>query len=238
MIQHAMPLPQPNEPIPQVHAGSLRLRLVGPSSDDRQPIERFIHACFAHSYRADVRWFMPYLIQLREASSDVPVAAMGYRFADCGPLFLESYLDTPVETVLGRPRSEILELGNLAAVRPGMLRWMILVLEVFLHELGGGQVVFTGSARLANSFRRLGVSLTKIAEADPSRIPDAARFWGSYYQHRPAVFTGRLDRARPFRETRLPSCRLYHQAVESARLEALRLGRMAGLHRNNTGAAA
>src|SRR3546814_3987285 len=48
-------------------------------------------------------------------------AALGYRRADCGPLFLETYLDKPVEQhvadIIGRrvERSEIVEIGNFAS---------------------------------------------------------------------------------------------------------------------------
>lgn len=186
-------------------------------------MERFIHTRFAQIYGADVRWFMPFLLYLAHLGEGHALAAMGYRFADCGPLFLESYLDAPVEVVLGRPRSEIIELGNLAAAQPGMLRWMILVLEAFLRELGGTQVVFTGTTSLANSFRRMGVRLTPLAEADPARIPDARRYWGSYYEHRPMVFVGTLDTDRAGRERETTDAD--HREVTHARHEACRLAR-------------
>ena len=47
-----------------------------------------------------------------------PLAALGFRHADAGPLFLEAYLDRPIEIVLGErfarpvPRARIVELAT------------------------------------------------------------------------------------------------------------------------------
>src|SRR5688500_5530748 len=51
-------------------------------------------------------------------------AALGYRRASAGPLFLEAYLDEPIEDAVGRhlgasvSRDRIVEVGSLAANSP------------------------------------------------------------------------------------------------------------------------
>jgi hypothetical protein len=165
----------------------------------RAAFEHFIAARFQRAYGARVAHFSPHLLGIRDALARWQ-AASGYTPADGQRLFLEQYLDRPVEASLagglGRPivRERIVEVGNLAAVSAGMARVLIPLLARHLHRLGYEWVVFTATRDLRNSFRRLGLHPLRLAAADPARLPDGGANWGSYYQHDPLVMAGRIAR--------------------------------------------
>ncbi|MDX9707743.1 MAG: thermostable hemolysin, partial [Azospira sp.] len=88
----------------------------------RGEAEAFVRDIFAHHYGATVNSFAPNLMLL-EADGQV-IAATGWRGAGSESLFLERYLDMPIEqamaTLADQPveRSRIAEVGNLAAEKP------------------------------------------------------------------------------------------------------------------------
>ncbi len=84
-------------------------------------------------------------------------------------------------------RHQVAEAGNLAAVGPGAARDIIVSLAVLLHRLQLGWVVLTGTRALLNSFFRLGLAPIALAHANPRRLPDCGRSWGSYYRTDPIV---------------------------------------------------
>jgi len=171
---------------------------------DRGAIEAFIRDCFASAHGASVNHFMPRLLSL-ESRSGERIAAFGLRDAGRHSLFLEQYLDMPIESVLqsrlGRAvrRDEIIEVGNLSALYPGAARWLIVALTAVLHREGYRWVVFTGTAALRNGFTRLGLRPVEIGEASLARLPAVDRDgWGRYYDHAPLVMAG--DIAQGYRE--------------------------------------
>jgi hypothetical protein len=165
----------------------------------RASFEHFIAARFHRAYGARVAHFSPHLLGVRDALARWH-ASSGYTPADGHRLFLEQYLDRPIEDSLagrlGRPiaRAGIVEVGNLAAVSAGMARALIPLLARHLHRLGYEWVVFTATRELRNSFRRLGLHPLRLAHADPARLADGGASWGSYYQHDPLVMAGRIAR--------------------------------------------
>jgi len=168
--------------------------VVGPAR--RREAEAFIHDVFARRYGADVAAFAPNLALLEEQGRII--AAAGWRSADGDPLFLERYLDAPIESVLakiaGHPvqRSRIVEVGGLAAGRRGASVQMIFLMAEQLDRLGHEWVVFTATRELLTIFLRLGLPLLALAPADPTRLGDEAGFWGSYYDTLPVVVAGRV----------------------------------------------
>lgn len=185
--------PRDEAPAPSVAHG-LQLREADPAG--RRPLEAFIAARFAEVYGADLHRFMPRLYGLHGAEGEL-IAAFGLRSAGAGPLFLEQYLDLPIEAEIAQrvaapvARAEIAEVGNLAGATPGALRQLIPLLTRLLHRQGHRWVVFTGAARLCNGFSRLGLPLSVMAPAPPERLPPQERSrWGSYYQHSPSVMLG------------------------------------------------
>jgi hypothetical protein len=121
-------------------------------------------------------------------------AALGIRPAANGtPLFLEHYLDAPIEntlaTKLQRPisRDSIVEVGNLAAEPPGSARYLFIALTAYLWGAGYEWTVFTAVPRVINSFARLGIPLQPLVEATIDRLPATRDNWGNYYDQRPQV---------------------------------------------------
>ena len=173
----------------------LTLRREGDS--DREELEAFIHSRFESIHHADVQHFMPELIGLQDSHGRL-IAAAGIRPAAQGPLFLEHYLDEPLETVVSRiagraiGREQLVEVGNLAALSAGSARVIITAVTWLLAARDLQWVAFTGASTLVNSFHRLGLEPTVIAEADPRRLNGEMASWGSYYTQHPQVFAGNI----------------------------------------------
>lgn len=164
----------------------------------RAQLEAFIAATFLENYGARIAHFSDTLVGCRDADG-AWTAALGFSLAGAHPLFLEHYLDGPIEAEvgarLGRPvaRAEIVEVGNLAALRPGAARALIVGTTGLLHGLGLGVVAFTATTSLLNSFSRLQLRPQVLAPADPARLPDGGSQWGSYYDTHPQVMFGDIQ---------------------------------------------
>ncbi|MDR2239027.1 MAG: thermostable hemolysin [Zoogloeaceae bacterium] len=162
----------------------------------RGEAEDFVRQAFARRYGARISAFAPNLMALERDGGMVAVA--GWRCAGDERLFLESYLDVPVNAAVawlaGQPvrRSRIVEVGNLASTRAGGSVDVILALARHLDRLGYEWVVFTATEELIGIFRKLGLSLLALASADPARLPEPVDDWGSYYDNRPVVVAGRI----------------------------------------------
>jgi hypothetical protein len=165
-----------------------------PDDPGRGEVEAFIRCVYADHFGARVRQFAPTLVSLREGG--VITAAAGYR-SGVQPLFLEHYLDGPVERLLAGPgerlpRERIFEVGHLAALQPGEGRRLIPFLARHLEQLQVQWVVSTATQELRRIFTRLGVKPITLGAADPARLGAGAVDWGRYYDHRPLVLAGRL----------------------------------------------
>ncbi|MFF7107207.1 thermostable hemolysin [Pseudomonas sichuanensis] len=177
------------------HHAHLSLHLAGDST--REGLEHFIHQCFATVHQADVQHFLPELLALHDSHGRL-IAAAGMRPASQGPLFLERYLDVPLEAAVSRvagislDRICMVEVGNLASLSAGSARIMIIAVTWLLGTRGLEWVAFTGAATLINSFQRLGLMPTVLASADPDRLQGQADQWGTYYHQRPQVFAGNI----------------------------------------------
>ncbi|HEY6134197.1 MAG TPA: thermostable hemolysin [Rubrivivax sp.] len=177
-----------------------RLRFHGTGSPGRDEVEAFIAGVYRERFGAAVQQFAPVLVSLHDEDGE-RVAAAGYRAANLGPLFLEHYLEGPVQALLPAPpgrtpqRDRIVEVGHLAAARAGEGRRLIRLLGPHLAAQGFEWVVSTLTQELRRLFVRMGVTPLALGVADPSVLGDQASQWGSYYDHRPLVLAGRLDAA-------------------------------------------
>lgn len=167
---------------------------------ERPLVEAFIRRGFERAYGARLTRLMPALMALHRDTEIV--AACGLRAAAAGRLFLESYLDQPVEAEISRVagippnRADIVEVGNLVIARAGYARRLIFHLTTHLYAAGSAWVVFTAVPALRNNFRRLGIPLVTLAAADGDRLPAAARAeWGDYYGQAPMVTAVRVETA-------------------------------------------
>jgi hypothetical protein len=170
-----------------------------PGSPRRSEAESFVRGIFARHYGARVASFAPNLMLL-ERHGEV-IAATGWRPADGEQLFLERYLDLPIEQAMAHlasqnvRRDRIVEVGNLAAEKPGSSIHVVLELARHLDRLGYEWVVFTATSELIGIFARLGLPLLALAPADPERLGSEATAWGSYYDTGPIGVAGRIRAA-------------------------------------------
>lgn len=166
------------------------------TSPRRQEAESFIRAIFARHYGAEVSTFAPNLMLLEQ--NERVIAATGWRPANAERLFLERYLDMPIEQAMarlaGQPvrRERIVEVGNLAAEKSGSSVHVVVALAEHLSRLGHEWVVFTATSELIGIFARLGLPLLALAPADPARLGADAAAWGNYYDTGPIVVAGRI----------------------------------------------
>jgi hypothetical protein len=169
---------------------TLALTLMDPAHAQRGLAEAFVRAVFQRAYGAALSTFYPLLLGLTDGGGEYAAVA-GIRPAGADTLFSEHYLDRPVEALLSTARSGIAEIGNLAPASAGQARWLISTLSAFLMGAGFTHVVFTSVPRLRNAFGRMGLPLTRLADARRERLPvDQQAEWGSYYDSRPAVYAG------------------------------------------------
>lgn len=176
------------------------LHLVPVDAARRAAVQDFIRDRFATHYQANVQHFMPCLYGL-EADDGSLHGAVGCRSAAVQPLFLERYLDEPIEHAIAArsgesvERADVVEVGNLAARGAGLSRLLIVALTRLLATEGVRWAGFTGTPALINSFRRLGIVLHRLAPADPARLGVDRDEWGSYYDAGPQVMVAEVPGA-------------------------------------------
>lgn len=178
-----------NHPFVSAHSS---LCLHDRQSPARADVERFIQQRFALAHGALIRDFLPTLVSCGNGKGEL-MAAAGFQLADAGSLFLEAYLDTPIERCLARlehgdcRRDQIVEVGNLATRRPGQARVVIAALSAWFNQHHLQWAVLTLTPTLMNSFHRLGLELHRLADARQGRLIHSNSHWGRYYEQHPQV---------------------------------------------------
>jgi len=173
------------------------LELLTPDHPERESLQRFIAREYWLRHGARIEHYARQLLGLKHPDRGW-AAGLGYTLPDTEPLFVEQYLDHPVEREialrLGIPvrRSQVVEVGNLAATGPGAARRLIVAMTALLHRMDRTWVVFTSTKSLLNSFARLQIAPIPLAAADPGRLPDRGRNWGTYYSNHPQVMTANI----------------------------------------------
>lgn len=174
-------------------ANNIQVATSGVNDPDREEVEHFVHQVFAKTYGANVKQFMPQLVNLRDENNEL-VAVFGLRQAESEPLFLERYLDAPIETVLSNrfnriiTRHQITEIGNLAVANPRNAG--ILIAHVIQHSLDihVEWCVATAHHSLQNGLIKGGRDVYALQHADQSRLTSAEQqSWGRYYDNSPQV---------------------------------------------------
>jgi hypothetical protein len=156
--------------------------------------QEFAKRLFDHHHCAKIN---PRYLQWRSinAPDGQPLAVLGYRSAGDGPLFLESYLDRPVEAIVAErlgisvARHEIVEIGCLAAIPSAALvrLWRETAGLLGAHH---AVAVATLTEPLRRSFARVGLPLVPIVAASSERVAASEEDWGSYYHQAPWVCAG------------------------------------------------
>lgn len=122
-------------------------------------------------------------------------AALGYRRAGVRPLFLERYLNAPIENIVSASlarevmRGAIVEIGNFAADESMA---MVALWAATANDLGGESevAVATLTAPLRAMFTRIGLPIRLLAPARSEDAGENAGEWGSYYDRDPWVCAG------------------------------------------------
>jgi hypothetical protein len=131
-----------------------------------------------------------------------PGAVLGFRLAAFERLFLETYLDDPIEHVVSQvlnmpvSRGRIVEIGSHASERSRAT--VALWAQTARHLDGLADVaVAVLTEPLRNMFARLGIGISEICDADPRRLPEGSADWGRYYEQKPRVCAGIIAPALP-----------------------------------------
>lgn len=174
------------------------LVLRSPGDPGRDRFERYVHQRYRLGYGADLRSYLDELMAIVDVRDEI-LGVIGTASARGRSLFLEQYLDEPVERPLSRAvgaivqRERIAEVGNLASHVAGGGRVLVTAFASFLAGCGAEWAVFTGTRALRNGFERLGVTMHDLGPADAAAVARGATEWGSYYDADPRVTTVRIE---------------------------------------------
>lgn len=175
----------------------MNFSIVSRHEERRSELEQFIHHLFKVQYGADIDHYLPWLMSIDTIEGGLQ-GALGINPAETTTLFLEQYLNHPIEAVIAEAtqqnifRANIVEVGNLAANSAGGARLLIVALTAFLRGAEYEWVTFTALPALINSFHRLGIPLYTLADANPDQLEDRGKSWGSYYEGAPQVVAGNV----------------------------------------------
>lgn len=151
-------------------------------------VKNFITRIYANAYKAQISVHYPVLVALYDDAGNI-MAATGIRSAAESTLFLEQYLEKPVEQVLSITRDKVVEIGNLASGSKGAGLLLFAALAVHLRAKGFKKSVMTGTGYLEKRFRFLGLEPQRHAKADPTMLQNTDETWGSYYETQPHVIS-------------------------------------------------
>lgn len=163
----------------------------------RGELESFVAHAFRDKHDAQIQSFMPELLGMRNAGGELRAVA-GFRPARQERLFLEQYLDQPVEALLaaktGRPveRRQIIEIGNLASNGCRQARHLVSLLPRYLLDRGYNWAIFTATDIVRGVLQSVGAELIELAVADRAKVRTGDDSWGTYYRNDPRVMAGYL----------------------------------------------
>lgn len=176
------------------------IRFDDPCRDERRRVERFIEDAYAEAYGGQIHAHYPTLMSVQDEAG-VLYAAVGFRHAAEAPLYLEQYLEGPVEAVLGQAigaridRLHVVEIGGLASSGQGATVFLFAAMAHHLQKEGLRFAVATATDELRRIFHKAGLGALQIASADPRRLEDGGGSWGAYYQTDPMVLAGSIEAA-------------------------------------------
>jgi hypothetical protein len=183
---------------PLAPAWTLKAHSAGASG--RSAVETFLEAAYHRAFRGAIQSHYPTLLSLHDHRGEIQ-AAVGFRLASEGPLFLEQYLDATIEHLLppltgeALTRVQIAEIGTLASNNAGASLRLFQALARRLEAEGCTHAVATATRQLRRLFKRIGFSTEILSAADPARLGPAATQWGGYYDREPEVRAGAIAAA-------------------------------------------
>jgi hypothetical protein len=168
---------------------------------ERPELEAFVRAAFARKHDASVASFMPTLLSFRDASGELR-GVIGLRSAEPKRLYLEQYLEQPVEAAIAAAtgnlvqRHEVVEVGNLAGANCRAAMRMVAELPSYLLARDYRWIVFTATSAVRGILQGFGAPLVELARADGGRVAGGEDRWGRYYESDPRVLAGYLPASR------------------------------------------
>jgi hypothetical protein len=178
-----------------------RLEAVHRSDAGRDELEHFVRAAFESRHGATVRTFMPTLLAYRDGAGALRGVA-GVRGAHEGRLYLEQYLDRPIEQALAMAlaskgidrvgRQEIVEVGNLAGASCRAAVRLVAHIPAYLAGARYRWIVFTATDAVRQILAGFGAPLIELARADGASVRGSRDEWGRYYETDPRVCAGYL----------------------------------------------
>lgn len=179
----------------------LDVTAVGRDDADRTALETYVRSAFNRSHDAEVSTFMPTLLAFRDGAGSLR-GVIGLRSAADAPLYLENYLDRPVEQAIVAAgyhpveRDEVVEVGNLAAGSCLAAVRMVAQMPRQLMNRGYSWIVFTATSTVHEILLGFGAPLVELGRADPGRVARQGDRWGRYYDNDPRVYAGYLPDSR------------------------------------------
>jgi hypothetical protein len=171
-----------------------------PNHARRAEAEAFVRERFLRSHGAQIASFMPKLVLLSDSAGRLGAVA-GFRRAAEETLFLERYLPSPIEQLLGSRagarvrRADIVEVGNFAALDSRRAKILMSFMPAFFLQRSARWIVFTATTAIRTILCAMGGRCVEVGAADGA-LAGSADEWGSYYQNDPRVMAGFLPAAR------------------------------------------
>ena len=185
----------------RVPGPALRLAEARVDAPERAELEAFVRNAFARKHDASVTSFMPTLLSFRDAGGALR-GVIGLRSAAPKPLYLEQYLEQPVEAAIATAtgqavqRHQVVEVGNLAGVNCRAAMRMVAALPAYLLARDYRWIVFTATSAVRGILQGFDAPLVELARADGSRVSNSPDRWGRYYENDPRVLAGFLPDSR------------------------------------------
>lgn len=161
-------------------------------NSDSYEVKALISDVFYKTYKAEITVSFPNLLAVIGIDKTI-YAAVGFRAASEGDLFLEQYLDDKVEKVISKIvgkevlRDEIVEIGSLASQKKGMVQFLYIAIAAYLHSKKYKYVVATGTEFLQKYFKKAGLKPMILCDAKQAALKNQNINWGNYYDSNPRV---------------------------------------------------
>jgi len=192
-LQYEYPEVNPSKPL----FNGLVMNAFDKSDKGRQAVEQQIQNAYEKSFGARVSHFMPTLISAGIANTS-PHLNFGLCCAADQTLFLENYLQAPVEQVLSSTvrsqisRKCIAEIGNLTFDHTENLQQDLMSIASYCQQQGYRYVVCTATRALRLLFLRAGMKPVLLGQATLNNAPKDGSHWGDYYETAPQIIGGNV----------------------------------------------
>jgi hypothetical protein len=158
-------------------------------------VQQLIARRFADVHGAVPSIDYPHFCVLHPCEPRKPVAALGFRLAHQSRLFLEHYIDEPIEEMVSQQfdrsiaRDRIVEIGAHASERSLATVALWARTARYLESMADVAVAVL-TRPLREMLARLRVEFVQLCDADAQRLPSGSEAWGRYYDTAPMVCAG------------------------------------------------